>query len=128
MKIQIIMIVTCLSIVACDKMKKDKVSPEVTISSPAIGFSVADSTLISISGTLADAGELHEASIKITRDSDGVVLFTSLPEVGELTSYAINESYVSPAVSVATNATLTVTAVDHTPNTTTKTVAFIIHP
>jgi hypothetical protein len=128
MKIQIILIVACLTVVACDKMKKDKVSPEVTITSPTIGYSVADSTTISIGGSMSDEGELHEALVKITRDSDGVVLFSTAPTVGELTSYTLNESYVSPAVSVSTNVTLTVTAVDHTPNTTTKTVAFVIHP
>ncbi len=130
MKNQLIIIVACLTMVACKKEneKKDETSPEVIINTPSVGFSVSDSTIISITGTVADAGELHEASINITRNSDGVVLYSKSLVVGELTSYNINESYLSPAVSTATNVTLTITAEDHTPNIGTKSVSFVIHP
>lgn len=109
-----------------DKDEDDTIAPVLTISSPTVGVSISGA--VNITGTLTDES-LHELLLTVTDDVTGDTLYVPAtdPEVHDLTSYTINETW-TPSVTAETAVTLTVLAEDHSSNETTKTIKFKVKP
>ena len=118
-KILFIAFALSLGMMSC---KKDNLAPVLTITAPTESQSVKTGTDLKITGKLTD-DSLHELTVKITQTADGKELFSTSPTVHDFTTYDINETW-KPTVTVDTDMTLTVTAIDHKDNTVTKTVKF----
>ena len=117
-----------LTVAACHKHDDtDTIAPVLTITSPAADASIAGA--VAITGAVTDES-LHELLITVTKDSDGSVLFVPAvdPEVHDLTSYVINETWTPVGITAETAVTLTVTAEDHNSNKVVKTVKFKVKP
>ena len=110
---------------ACTKKDEDTNKPLITISSPAADVSVAGT--VSITGTVTDES-LHELTITVTKDSDNTELFKATPEVHDLTSYNIAETWAPSGIVAETPVTLTVTAEDHHENVASVVVKFKVKP
>lgn len=113
-----------LTVAACHEHgdENDTTAPTVTITSPAENASVVGE--VHVECTVSDAS-LHEMEVKVTKDSDGTVLYSATPTVHDETSYEFHEHF-TPALAAETAATLTVTVSDHSDQTTTKTVKFTV--
>lgn len=113
--------------VACHKHddENDKNNPVITITSPAIDASISGA--VAIAGVVTDES-LHELSIKITKDGDNSELFSATPEVHDLTSYTIAETWTPSGIAAETAVTLTVVAEDHHSNAISTTVKFKVKP
>lgn len=112
---------------SCSKNSADDLSvPVLTLTSPVSGQSYAGGGTVSITGTVTD-NSLHELEITITNNANSVVLYTNTLSIHNLTSYAINESWIN-SVSVLTNATLKVEAHDHSENHAEKIVQIVLNP
>lgn len=108
------------------KNSKDPVDnndPVVTIASPTENEAFLGEIQITINVT---DESLHEMSVKVTKDSDGSVVYEDSPEVHDLTSIDFSEHFTPPGVSGVTNMTLTVVVEDHGSNIVTKTVHFTV--
>lgn len=114
-----------MALASCHKHEDDANAPVLTISAPAANASLSGA--VTIAGTATDES-MHEMSIKVTRDSDGSELFTSAPEVHDLTSYTIAETWTPSGITAETAVTLTVTVSDHSDHSTTQTVKFTVKP
>ena len=115
-----------VSTVACHKHdESDKDNPVVTITAPAIDASISGA--VTIAGVVTDES-LHELSIKVTKDSDNSELFSATPEVHDLTSYTIAETWTPSGIAAETAVTLTVVAEDHNSNAISTTVKFKVKP
>ncbi len=114
-----------LMVAAChDHHEDDANAPVLTLENPIAGASLSGE--IHIHGKVTDES-LHAMEIKLTRDSDGTELLKVTPEVHDKTEYSFDE-HVTPMVAIETAVTLTITATDHSDNTTTKTVKFTVKP
>ena len=114
-----------LTMAAChDHHADDANAPVLTIKNPIEGASLSGE--IHIQGDVTDES-LHEMEIKITKNSDGSELFKASPGVHNKKEFDFDE-YFTPSVAAETAVTLTVTVVDHSDNTTTKTVKFTVKP
>ncbi len=114
-----------LMIAACHNHHEDDAkAPVLTLENPIEGASLSGE--IHIHGKVTDEG-LHEMEIKLTIDSDGSELLKVTPGVLNKTEYSFDE-HVTPMVAIETPVTLTITATDHSDNTTTKTVKFTVKP
>lgn len=111
---------------ACkNKSEEDINDPVITLTSPAADASISGA--VSIAGRVTDES-LHELSITVNKDSDNTTLFTSAPEVHELSDYTIAETWTPTGIAAETAVTLTVTAEDHSSHSATKTVKFKVKP
>lgn len=115
-----------LTIAACHDHhdETDTTAPTVMITSPTENESVAGEVHVECSVT---DESLHEMEVKVTKDSDGTELFKDNPTVHDKTSYEFHEHF-TPTLSAETAVTLTVTVMDHSDNTTTKTLKFTVKP
>lgn len=104
----------------------DRDKPEITITSPSSMQVYYSGDTVRIKGLVTDAS-LHEMIIKITKDSDGTVLFSETPTVHDMNMYTINTFWKSN-VSDHTNARLIVVAQDHSSNISSDTVRIHIMP
>ena len=124
-KFQIIVIfagLLSLPFIACKNEKEeDTTAPVLTIVSPAENEAFTGEVHLEL--TVTDES-LHEMSIKVTKDSDGVVVFEEDPEVHDLTEFEYHEHFTPAGLSGATALTLTMTVEDHASHITTKTVKF----
>ena len=113
----------CLPFIACkkDKDETDTTAPELTITSPAENEAFTGEVHIEL---MVTDESLHEMSIKVTKDSDGVVVFEEAPEVHDLTEFDYHEHFTPTGLSGLTDLTLTVVVEDHASHVTTKTVKF----
>lgn len=100
---------------------KEASEPAVTIAAPLVDDQFSNGQVITIKGEASDDENLHSLSIKITDDKTGAVLFSETPSVHDLKTYTFNTSWTSK-VNDWTDATVTVTAVNHDDLTTIKTV------
>lgn len=103
----------------------DTAAPELMIESPAENASISGAVDIHIHVT---DESLHEMEVKITKDSDGSVLFEDAPVVHDETDYHYETTFTPAGLTGATPMTLTVTVEDHSSNSTTKTVKFVAAP
>ena len=113
----------CLPFVACknEKDDTDTTAPELTITSPTENEAFTGEVHLEL--TVTDES-LHEISIKVTKDSDGSIVYEDAPEVHDLTDFEYHEHFTPAGLSAATAMTLTVVVEDHASNVTTKTVKF----
>jgi hypothetical protein len=113
-----------LTAVACHKHddENDKTPPTIVITAPALNTSITGT--VAIAGIVADEASLHKLSIKVTRDSDGVEVFSASPVVHDLTSYTIAEVWTPTGITSETSFTLKVVAEDHGENKYQKDVSF----
>lgn len=133
--LSVIAVSSMLSFSACKKEEDDhdhtttdtdKAAPALSIYSPTDMKVYYSGDTVWIKGGVSDAS-LHELLIKITKDSDGSVLFTEAPVVHDMTSYAIN-SFWKSQVSDHSNAKVIVLAEDHSGNVSADTVRIHIMP
>lgn len=104
----------------------DTTKPAISLTSPTSMQMYNNGDTVKIRGMVTDAS-LHELLIKITRDSDGTVLFQETPTVHDLTSFSINSNWKSQ-VTDHTNATVVVLAEDHSSNVASDTLHIHIMP
>ncbi len=109
-----------------DHTTTDTTKPVVTISSPTTMQVFNSGDTVRIKGVATDAS-LHELLIRIVKDSDQTELFRATPVVHDLTSYTI-DTYWKSAVTDHTNATLIISAEDHSLNVGSDTVKIHIMP
>lgn len=109
-----------------DHTTTDTTKPVVTISSPTTMQVFNSGDTVRIKGVATDAS-LHELLIRIVKDSDQTELFRATPVVHDLTSYTI-DTYWKNAVTDHTNATLIISAEDHSLNVGSDTVKIHIMP
>lgn len=129
-----LLVLSLVLITACKKEEDDHdhvnttdtEKPVVNISKPTAMQVFYSGDTVRINATATDAS-LHEMVIKITKDSDGSVLFQETPTVHDLTSYTI-DTYWKSQVSDHTNATLVILAEDHSSNVGSDTVHIHIMP
>lgn len=123
----LLLAISILSVVACKNHhdEEDTTKPVLTISSPVSAVSIAG--VVTISGVATDES-LHEMSIIVTRDNDASELYTSTPEVHDLTSYSFTETWSPLGVVTDTPVTLTVVVEDHKENKVTQIVHFSVKP
>lgn len=114
----------CLSLFACkDHNDADIDDPVLTITSPVANEAVVGEVHIELNVT---DESLHEMAIKVTRDSDGSVLYEDAPEVHDLTDFDYHEHFTPTGLTGATPVTLTVDVEDHASHLVTKTVKFTV--
>ncbi|MBL7805479.1 MAG: hypothetical protein JNL02_17190 [Saprospiraceae bacterium] len=104
---------------------QDTEAPVLTITSPAEGASYTGTLDIHLEVT---DESLHEMSVKVTRDSDGSVVFEEEPTVHDEIEFHFEHLHTFTGLSGDTPMTLTVVVEDHSAHTTTKTVHFIAKP
>lgn len=109
-----------------DDGASDTENPVITMTSPTDMQVYALGDTVWLKGLVTDKS-LHELSITLKNDKDGSVLYSQTPTVHDFTSYTINAFWKS-VVTEKTNATLTISATDHHPNTATKTIAITLNP
>ncbi len=114
-------ILLLFTLAACEKEHhhhddSDKTAPELTITSPNDKQVFNQGDTMYIKGTVSDAS-LHELSITLRNDKDSSILYSTAPVVHALNNYTINAYWVCN-VADHTNATLTITAHDHSENKT----------
>jgi hypothetical protein len=116
-------ILLLFTLAACEKEHhdhdhddSDKTAPELTIRSPNDKQVFNQGDTMYIKGTVSDAS-LHELSITLRNDKDSSILYSTAPVVHALNNYTINTYWVCN-VADHTNATLTITAHDHSENKT----------
>lgn len=103
----------------------DTAAPELMIESPAENASISGAVDIHIHVT---DESLHEMEVKVTKDSDGVVVFEDAPVIHDETDYHYETSFTPSGLTGVTPMTLTVTVEDHSGHSTTKTVKFTAAP
>ena len=108
-----------------DDNSEDTTDPVVTIESPAANAVIQGAVDIHIHVT---DESLHEMEVKVTKDSDGSVVFEETPTVHDETDYHYEKSFTPSGLSGDTPMTLTVTVEDHSDHVVTKTVKFIAKP
>ena len=114
----------CLSHLACkNNSEEDTDDPVLTITSPVANEAVVGEVHIELNAT---DESLHEMAIKVTRDSDGSVLYEDAPEVHDLTDFDYHEHFTPTGLTGATPVTLTVDLEDHASHLVTKTVKFTV--
>ncbi len=109
-----------------DHSTTDKSKPVVTISSPTAMQVYNSGDTVRIKGLVTDAS-LHELLIRIVKDSDQTELFRATPVVHDMTSYTV-DTYWKSSVTDHTNATLIISAEDHSSNIGSDTVRIHIMP
>jgi len=109
-----------------DHPTTDTSKPVVSISSPTAMQVYNSGDTVRIKGLVTDAS-LHELLIRIVKDSDQTELFRATPVVHDMTSYTI-DTYWKSSVSDHTNATLIISAEDHSSNIGSDTVRIHIMP
>jgi hypothetical protein len=117
-----------LTVAAChnhDHDEEDNNPPVLNITAPAEGAVMTKPVALSLN---ASDESLHEMSISITRDSDGVELFSKEPSVHDETEFIFFESWNPAEVTAETAVTLTVTVEDHSEHKVVKTVKFTVKP
>ncbi|MCB0530039.1 MAG: hypothetical protein KDC61_00855 [Saprospiraceae bacterium] len=114
-----------ISINACksedDDHGDDHNDPVLTITSPTENESFLGEVHIEL--TVTDES-LHSLSIKVTKDSDGSVVYEDSPTVHDETDYDYHEHFTPAGLSGLTDMTLTVVVEDHSAHVVTKTVKF----
>ncbi|MFN5251045.1 MAG: hypothetical protein ACK5DE_08340 [Bacteroidota bacterium] len=110
-----------LMLAACEKEPHhhddtDTVAPALSINSPSQMQVFNQGDTLYIQGSLSDAS-LHELSITLRDDKDSSLLFSATPVVHGLSTYTLNSFWVCN-VKDHTNATLRITAHDHSENKT----------
>jgi hypothetical protein len=119
MKFTTILLFTSLfCMVSCHKSTD---APTVSITSPVADDQFSNDLVIKIKGEVADAVALHSLSITITDDKTKAVLFTESPPVHDLKTYAFSTTW-KVKVSDWTDATVTVTAMNHDDKETVKAI------
>lgn len=123
---QLLALCALFSFAACHEHDEDDTTnPVINISSPTADASLSGA--VAIKGTVTDES-LHEMSIVVTKDSDGSELFKKTPEVHDLTSYTINESWTPSGIGAETSVTLKVTVSDHSDHTVEQIIKFKVKP
>ena len=119
----IFLLFSLCTVVACNKKTETPAAtaPSVSLISPAADDNFANDLVIKINGEAADAEGLHTLSIKITDDKTKATLFSQSPDVLNSKKYAFNASWTAK-VTDWVDATVTVTAANHSGVETVKTV------
>lgn len=73
----------------------DQSTPVIRIYSPANLASLASGDTLQVQGQITD-NDLHEIQVRLSRTSDGTILFNDLPVVHGYKSYDINRSFQNP--------------------------------
>lgn len=105
--------------------EEDTNDPVVNIESPAENAVIQGAVEIHVHAT---DESLHEMEVKVTRDSDGTVVFEDAPVVHDETDYHYEKSFTPSGLTGDTPMTLTVMVHDHSEHAVTKTVKFIAKP
>lgn len=108
-----------------DNNVEDTTDPVVMIESPAANAVIQGAVDIHIHVT---DESLHEMEVKVTKDSDGSVVFEETPTVHDETDYHYEKSFTPSGLTGDTPMTLTVTVEDHSDHVVTKTVKFTAKP
>ena len=116
----LILILSLLTTFSCHKTSTTS-PPTLSIAAPLGDDQFAGGQVIKISGETTDAEALHSLTIKITDDKTKAVLFTESPPVHDLKTYKFNVVWTAK-VADWTDATVTVTAINHDEIETTKTI------
>lgn len=116
----LILILGLLTTFSCHKTSTTS-PPTLSIVAPLGDDQFAGGQVIKISGETGDADGLHSLTIKITDDKTKAVLFTESPPVHDLKTYKFNVVWTAK-VADWTDATVTVTAINHDEIETTKTI------
>jgi Bacterial Ig domain len=117
----VILILSLLTTFSCHKTSTTTAPPTLSIAAPLGDDQFAGGQIIKISGQTADADGLHSLTIKITDDKTKAVLFTESPPVHDLKTYAFSVAWTAK-VTDWTDATVTVTAINHDDLEVTKTI------
>ncbi len=99
----------------------DTNAPVLTIESPEENAAIQGA--VDIHFNVTDES-LHELEVKVTKDSDGAVVYEDAPEVHDETDHHYEKSFTPSGLAGDTPMTLTVTVSDHNDNATVKTVKF----
>ena len=115
----------CLPFIGCKNEKEpvDTNDPVLTITRPAENEAFTGEVHIELNAT---DESLHEMSIKVTKDSDGSVVYEDAPEVHDLTDFDYHEHFTPTGLTGVTAMTLTVEVEDHSSHKVTKTVKFTV--
>lgn len=103
----------------------DTNDPVLTIESPVANASIQGAVDIHLHVT---DESLHEMEVKVTKDSNGSVVFEEYPTVHDETDFHYEKSFTPSGLTGDTPMTLTVTVEDHSDNSVTKTVKFTAKP
>ena len=117
-----------LSGTAACKKDNDTQKPFIAIEEPMANdtISLASTDSIHIEFTASDNEELHEVSVSV-RNSAGTSFLSSTEDVDKAV-YAYHEHFLHSGITGPTSFTLTIDASDHSENTESKTVSFIVIP
>ncbi|NOT49775.1 MAG: hypothetical protein HOP10_00685 [Chitinophagaceae bacterium] len=105
----------------------DITAPVLDIFSPTPDQVFTSGSNINVTGRITDDLGLYRGSIRITNDANGNILKEQLYEIHYVLNYNFNINY-TPAVTVPSNYTVTVTFEDHGYNSATKTVKIKVNP
>ena len=108
--------------VACkhDHEEDDTVAPTITINSPLQNGELLG--IVTMTGNISDENSLHSLNIKITKDSDGLVLYTKEISAHDLTTYDFAETWNTPNFNALTPVTIAFSVKDHGDNVTSASV------
>jgi hypothetical protein len=117
-----------LSGTAACKKDNDTQKPVIAIEEPMANdtISLASTDSIHIEFTASDNEELHEVSVSV-RNSAGTSFLSSTEDVDKAV-YAYHEHFLPSGITGPTSFTLTIDASDHSENTESTTVSFIVIP
>ena len=94
----------------------DTTAPQISIYSPAAEQVFSNGSSILISGRITDDYGLYRGTIKMTDDSNGIVVMNKPYEVHGLVSHNFSVNHVA-TVQLLTNYTITISFEDHGYNT-----------
>lgn len=106
---------------SCQKHDGGTVAPTLSVAAPLADAQFTSGQPITIKGETADVDGLHTLKISITDDKTKAVLFAESPSVLNLKTYTINTAWTAK-VSDWTDATVTITATNHSNLEITKTM------
>lgn len=109
-----------------DEEETDTNAPLITVSSPSESAMFMNGDTVFIKANVTDAS-LHELLVKIQNTGTSEVVFTATPVVHDLTEYNLDTYWVSN-VSDHSNMLLSIEAIDHNDNSSSKTVHFHVMP
>jgi phosphate-selective porin len=106
---------------------QDTTAPVLSISNPVADQVFASGSSFNITGTITDDYGLYQGYVRITNDATGFEIKKQGYEIHGFTSYNFTVLF-TPAVTTASNYTVTVSFEDHGSNSITKTVKIKINP
>lgn len=125
MKKLFLSIIIIAAFIACKK-EADSENPVISIYTPTTAQEFESADSVTINFKVEDV-DLHEVGFTIVKTGTTDTLYNKDAEHTHDNPLIVNQKYYIP-VTVHTDATLTVNAVDHNGNTASKSVNFHIHP